>query len=173
MSWRVVTPLAMVAVSALALPAAAAPADNTAGQARMERMQHWTADREAVFDAKLIGMKAELKLTADQEKLWGPFEAAVQNAAKARMSAMHEMMAKPAEQMSPVDRLDAMANRLSQAAANVRQIADAAKPLYASFDETQKHEFATLGRMLMPEGVRFAMAMMRHRWNERGPGMPR
>ena len=51
----------------------------------MERMQHWTADREAVFDAKLIGMKAELKLTADQEKLWGPFEAAVQNAAKARM----------------------------------------------------------------------------------------
>ena len=64
------TPLAMVAVSALALPAVAAPADNTDGQARMERMQHWTADREAVFDAKLIGMKAELKLTADQEKLW-------------------------------------------------------------------------------------------------------
>ena len=59
------------------------------------------------------------------------------------MSAMQEMMAKPGEQMSPVDRLDAMVNRLSQAAANVRQIADAAKPLYASLDETQKHEFAT------------------------------
>ena len=26
----------------------------------------------------LIGMKAELKLTADQEKFWGPFKAAVQ-----------------------------------------------------------------------------------------------
>ncbi len=42
----------------------------------MERMQRWAADREAVLEAKLTGMKAGLKLTADQEKLWGRFEAA-------------------------------------------------------------------------------------------------
>ncbi len=76
MNWRVVTPLAMVAVSAFALTAGAAPADTTVGPAGMERMQHWAADREAVLGAKVIGMKAGLKLTAEQEKLWGPFEAA-------------------------------------------------------------------------------------------------
>ncbi len=172
MNGRVETPVAMVAVSAFALTAGAAPADNAAAPVGMERMQHWAADREAVLDAKLIGMKAELNLTADQEKLWGPFQAAVQDAAKARMGAMQEMMAKRGEEMSPVDRLDAMADRLSKAAADVKKIADAAKPLYASLDETQKHEFATLGRMLMPERARFAMEMMRHRWGERGPGMP-
>ncbi len=173
MNWRVVTPLAMAAVSAFALPAAAAPADNTNAPAGMERMQHWAADREAVLDAKLIGMKAELKLTADQEKLWGPFEAAVRNAQKSRLDAMEERMTTRGEHehMSPIDHLDAMANRLSQAATDVKTIADAAKPLYASFDGTQKHQFAALGRMLMPERARFAMEMMRHRFNEQGPAM--
>ncbi len=74
-------------------------------------------------------------------------------------------------QMSPIDRLDAMAHRLSKAATDVKQIADAARPLYASLDETQKHEFVTLGRMLMPERGRFALEMMRHRWMKQGPGM--
>jgi len=169
MNWRVVTPLAMAAVSAFALPAAAAPADNTNAPAGMERMQHWSADREAVLEAKLIGMKAGLKLTADQEKLWDPFEAAIRAAQKARIDAMRNMMEGRDAQMSPIDRLDAMADRLSKAAADVKQIADAARPLYASLDETQKHQFVTLGRMLMPERGRFALEMMRHRWIEQGP----
>ena len=63
------------------------------------------------------------------------------------------------EHMSPIDHLDAMADRLSKAAANVKTIADAAKPLYASLDEGQKHDFGTLGRMLMPERARFAEEM--------------
>ncbi len=88
------------------------------------------------------------------------------------MDAMHEMMANRDKRVSPIDRLDAMAGRLSKAAADVKKVADAARPLYASLDETQKHEFVTLGRMLMPERARLAMEMMRHRWNERGPGMP-
>ena len=64
-----------------------------------------------------------------------------------------------------------MANRLSQAATDVKTIADAAKPLYASFDETSEHHWPALGRMLMPERARFAMEMMRHRFNEQGPAM--
>jgi zinc resistance-associated protein len=163
---RFLTPLTIAVVSAFALPAVAATANEPNGQQGMERMQHWAADREMVLDAKLAGMKAELKLNPDQEKLWGPFETAVQNAAKARMEDMQQMMGARDERMSPIDRLDAMANHLSKAAADVKQVADTAKPLYASLDETQKHEFATLGRMLMPERARFAMEMMRHRWNE-------
>ena len=53
----------------------------------------------------------------------------------------------------------------------MKKVADAAKPLYASLDETQKHDFTMLGRMLMPERARFAMEMMRHRWREGGAAM--
>ena len=48
----------------------------------------------------------------------------------------------------------------------IKKIADAAKPLYDSLDETQKHKFGMLGRMLMPERSRFAMDMMHHRMGE-------
>ena len=94
-------------------------------------MQHWAADRETLLDAKLAGIKAALGLTADQEKLWSPFESAVKDASKARMDAMQKMMQTrdQDEHMSPVDHLQAMADRLSQGAADVKKIADAAKPL--------------------------------------------
>ena len=71
-------PLAAIAlsasVSAFALTAAAQGEE--ASGPRMERMQHWAADHEALLDARLAGLKAGLKLTPDQEKSWGPFEAA-------------------------------------------------------------------------------------------------
>ncbi len=173
MKHYLVAPLTALAVcaSAFALSAAAASDDQAAGAPNMERMQHWAADREAVLDAKLAGKKAGLKLTPDQEKLWGPFETAVRDGAKSRMDAMQAMMETrgQGERMSPIDHLDAMAARLSKAAADVKTIADAAKPLYASLDEGQKHNFATLGRMLMPERARFAEEMWRRHG---GPGMP-
>jgi hypothetical protein len=168
MNRRFVIPLAMATAVATPLPAIsiiAARAENTATQPGAERMQHWAADREMILDAKLAGMKAGLKLNADQEKLWGPFQTAVENAQKLRVAAMQDRMATGAERESPIDRLDAVADRLSKAAANVKAVADAARPLYASLDETQKHEFVTLGHMLMPERTRFAETM-RHRWNE-------
>jgi hypothetical protein len=127
-----------------------------------ERMQHWAADRETVVDAKLAGMRAGLALTTDQEKLWGPFQSAVQDAAESRLDAMRQMMQTRAqgEPMSPVDHLEAMADRLSQGATDIKRIVDAAKPLYNSLDESQRHKLGMLGRMLMPERSRFAMDMM-------------
>lgn len=55
-------------------------------------MQHWAQDHEALLDAKLGGLKAGLRLTPDQEKLWGPFEAAVREAAELRMANMQDRM---------------------------------------------------------------------------------
>ena len=143
-------------------------AEDDRQSSRAERMQQWAADRETMLDAKLAGMKAGLGLTADQEKLWGPFESAVKDADKSRMDAMGQMMRMRAEgeRMSPIDHLEAMADRLSQGATNVKKIADAAKPLYDTLDESQKHKFGMLGRMLMPERSRFAMDMMRHHRGE-------
>jgi|SRR5271166_1142349 len=165
----VVAPLAALTVCAAAIAAGAAPAEQS-GPTGTERMQHWAADREAVLDAKLTGMKAGLKLTPEQEKLWGPFEASVRDGAKSRMDAMQKMMEMrdSGEHMTPIDHLDTMAERLSQAAANMKKIADTAKPLYASLDDTQKHLFGTLGRMLMPERARFAEQMWRR---HEGAGM--
>ena len=153
---------AFVATSAFAV---AAEDDQ---QTRAERMQHWAADRETMLDAKLAGIKAGLGLTADQEKLWNPFESAVKDADKSRMDAMGQMMRmrSQGERKSPIDHLEAMADRLSQGATNVKKIADAAKPLYDSLDESQKHKFGMLGRMLMPERSRFAMDMMHHHMGE-------
>jgi hypothetical protein len=162
------TLLAALFVGVLSAPVLAVAAEGDQQASRSERMQQWAADRETMLDAKLAGMKAGLGLTADQEKLWSPFESAVKDADKSRMDAMGQMMRMRAqgESMSPIDHLDAMADRLSQGAANIKKIADAAKPLYDSLDESQKHKFGMLGRMLMPERSRFAMEMMRHHMGE-------
>lgn len=158
-----------LSASGFALSAATAQSDQQ--PSRAERMQHWAADRETLLDAKLAGMKAGLGLNADQEKLWSPFEAAIRDAAKARVEAMQQMMQArmQGEHVSPVDRLDALADRLAQGAADIKKIAEAAKPLYASFDASQKEKFTLLGRdMLLPERARFAMEMWRHREGEMG-----
>lgn len=173
MNRRFLTPLTIAAVSAFALPAMAAtaaePNAQQGAQQGTEAVQpHRTADRELVLDAKLAGMKATLKLTPDQENLWGPFETAVRDSAKDRMQNMQKMieMRKQNERVSPVDLLDTWSTDLSQAAGDMKKVADAAKPLYASLNETQKHDFGMLGRMLMPERARFAMRMMHRRWGE-------
>ena len=163
------TVVAALVVSSLSAPVVALAAEGDQQASRAERMQQWTADRETVLDAKLSGMKAGLGLTADQEKLWAPFEAAVKDAAKSRIDAIGEMMRTRShgERLSPVDHLEAMADRLSQGATNIKKIADAAKPLYDGLDESQKYKFGMLGRMLMPERARFAMDMMHHRMGDR------
>ena len=162
------TLVAALVAGSISAPIFALAAEGDQQASRAERMQKWAADRETMLDAKLAGMKAGLGLTADQERLWGPFESAVKDAAKSRIDAMGQMMRMRAqgERMSPVDRLEAMSDRLSQGATNVKKIADAAKPLYDSLDESQKHKFGMLGRMLMPERSRFAMDMMHHGMGE-------
>jgi Ni/Co efflux regulator RcnB len=160
--------LAVLLVGFMSAPVLAAAAESDQPASRAERMQHWAADRETMLDAKLAGMKAGLGLTADQEKLWSPFESAVKDADKSRMDAMRQMMEMrgQGERISPIDHLEAMADRLSQGATNVKKIVDAAKPLYDALDETQKHKFGMLGRMLMPERSRSAMEMMNHHMGE-------
>jgi LTXXQ motif family protein len=160
--------VAALVAGSLSAPIFALAAEGDQQASHAERKQQWAADRETMLEAKLTGMKAGLGLTADQEKLWGPFESAVKDADKSRMDAMGQMMRMRAqgERMSPVDRLEAMSDRLSQGATNVKKIADAAKPLYDSLDESQKHKFGMLGRMLMPERSRFAMEMMHQHMGE-------
>jgi len=139
----------------------------------MERMQNWAVDHQALLDARLAGLKAGLKLTNDQEKLWPPFETAVGDAAKLRMEQIKSMIERmqkmqdmmegsPGPAVSPVDRLAALGQRLSERGAAITKVAEAAKPLYASLDDSQKRLFVILGRemFMMGRGHR-GMEMMR------------
>src|ERR1700733_14899919 len=98
-----------------------------------ELVQRWA---EAGIDAQLKGMKTSLRLTADQEKDWGPFESAVKDSAKARVVALQK---EQGNNLSPMDRLNAKAERLTQGTANLETIVQAAKPLYASLDDPEAH----------------------------------
>src|SRR3954451_6069280 len=117
------TLLAALLTGLISAPGFAVAADSDHEASRSERMQRFAADRQTMLDAKLAGMKSGLGLTADQGQLWAPFEAAVKDAAKSRMEAMSRMAQSRAdgERMSPIDHLDAMADRLSQGGANVRK----------------------------------------------------
>src|SRR6516164_9592452 len=93
MKRTIVTSLAALSLCAWGVSAQAAPGDSM-GPPGMERMQRWAADHAAMLDAGFAGLKAGLKLTPDQEKLWPPFEAAVRDATKSRMDQMKEMAAR-------------------------------------------------------------------------------
>ena len=109
--------------------------------------QHWA---EAAIDAQLKGMKTSLRLTA--------FESAVKEAETARFIALQK---EQSSGLTPMDSLNAKAERLTESQAGLDKIVEAAKPLYLSLDDTQKHKFITLGRMLVPERGRFVKAMRR------------
>jgi hypothetical protein len=138
-----------LSVSSFGLTAALAADDQSSEAAHTERMQHWMADHEAMMDARLEGTKAVLKLTPEQYPLWEAFENSVRGAGKARMDDMRQMMEKRGR-MSPPERMDAMAAHMARRAAEMKTIAETAKPFYGSLDDTQKRKFGLLGsEMLM------------------------
>jgi hypothetical protein len=153
------TLLATLATVALSISAFAQsdqpPAQSDQKPTHAEQAQHWA---EAALDTQLKGMKASLGLTADQEKDWEPFEAAVRDAANAHVLAVQK---EQGGGLSPMDRNLAKADRIGQGQANLEKIVEAAKPLYETLDNARKQKFVTLGRTLVPERGQFVKAMRR------------
>src|SRR6478752_6735385 len=127
-------------------------------------------DRAAFTDARIAAVKAGLKLTPDQEKLWPPVEAAVRDLAKlridranARMNARRDDSQDAQKQESqnlgdPVTRLRERADTLATTAAAMKKIADAADPLYKTLNDGQKRRLAILTHM----GGRFGGGWRHH-----------
>lgn len=122
-------------------------------------------DRAALTDARIAAVKAGLKLTADQEKLWPPLETAVRDFTKleadranARRQARQGGEAQAARP-DPVARLSARADSMAATAAALKKIADAAEPLYKTLDDGQKHRLALL--------TRIERGMSREGWRDR------
>jgi hypothetical protein len=128
-------------------------------------------DRAAFTDARIAAVKAGLKLTADQEKLWPPVEAAVRDFAKLRIDRANARMnaqrddSKDAQKPDPVTRLRDRADTMATTAAALKKIADAADPLYKTLDDGQKRRLAILTHM---EGRFGDRGGWRHR--DRGDG---
>ena len=154
-------------------------------------------DRAAFVDAKIAAVKAGLKLSPEQEKMWPPVEAAVRDFAKQRMALANarasEREARRAEQdqkssqdgksaaadqtRDPMARLRDRADRMAETAAGLKKIADAADPLYNSLDDGQKRRLSMLTRMGGDRGWRgrgFERGLDGDRFDrDRGPGRDR
>lgn len=135
-------------------------------------------DRAAFVDARIAAVKAGLKLTPDQEKLWPAVEASVRDFAKLRIDRANARMeerkarensAQGDTPANPVERLQQRAENMAATAAALKKIATAADPLYKTLDNGQKRRLAVLTHM----GHRFGGEGWRHRGSrpsEDGPG---
>ncbi|ANW05996.1 Spy/CpxP family protein refolding chaperone [Bradyrhizobium icense] len=110
-------------------------------------------DRAAYADARIAAVHAGLKLTADQEKLWPPVEAAVREFAKLKIDRANARMNAARDDSSqqkpddPVSRLRDRAENMGAMATAMKKIADVADPLYKTLDDSQKRRLAVLTHM--------------------------
>jgi LTXXQ motif family protein len=116
------------------------------------RFQPRAEDRAAFLDARLAGLHAGLKLTADQEKSWPAFEQAYRALAASRAEAMNAFRNRDRDDRAsdPITRAQREADFLTKRGAALKQYADAAAPLYSSLDDAQKQRFEILSRIGRP-----------------------
>lgn len=139
------------------------------GRGFFQRWQPTAEDMEAFGEARIAGMKAGLRLSADQEKTWPAFEQAYRGLAKqraARIMALREQMRSDDRTDDIVQRMQRRAEFMVQRAQGYKQLADAAVPLYQSLDDAQKRRFNVLVRMLRPRPMMGQPGQM----GPRGPG---
>jgi len=123
----------------LAKTAAPAPAMLT-----QQGVPELTADQiVANSDANIERIKKDLNLTADQEKNWGSFATAMHNLGHNGADRLNLRIAR-AKRDPPDDIVEQMRNEaqfLVDRAADQRNVADAADPLFATLDDKQKQLF--------------------------------
>ncbi len=107
-------------------------------------------DRAAFADARIAALHAGLRLTADQDTLWPPVEAAMRDLAGQRRAQRAAIRARM-DADAPAA-LRAMADAASARGAALGRLADASGPLYATLDPDQKRRATILA------------------WPMRGPG---
>jgi hypothetical protein len=110
-------------------------------------------DRAAFFEAHLAALHVGLKLTPDQEKFWPPLETAIKNGAKAVQALEEKTRAEPPKPplADPIGFLQHRSEVETARGAALKQIADAAAPLYATLSDQQKHRLPFLvGQLVRP-----------------------
>jgi hypothetical protein len=96
------------------------------------------------FAARTARIKADLRLTPEQEKNWPGFESAMNDMGKRYGDRQTAVDADRTQQKAPVDIIEQLrdeAQFLSDRSVDRKMLADAAQPLYASLDDQQKRRF--------------------------------
>jgi LTXXQ motif family protein len=103
-------------------------------------------DMSAFADARIAAVKAGLRLTPDQEKLWPPVEAAVKDLAKLRIDRISARRDRPPSE-DLMTRLRERSDAMTANAAALKRVVDAADPLYKTLDDSQKGRLTLLTNM--------------------------
>lgn len=98
---------------------------------------HTAEDAAAVLGARLAALKTVIGMTADQEKLWAPVDAAIRQVAK-HSTERREQRAKAAQPQDFVDILVRTADAEAARIADLKAVTGALKPLVASLSEAQR-----------------------------------
>jgi hypothetical protein len=146
MKKAVIAGLAAASLFGSSLSYAQQPA--TQEQPERERGRPTQADVKAFADARIAGLKAGLQLTPDQEKKWPPVEQALRELAQARMERVAKIRAESGSE-DAISHIRERADAMTQTAAQLRKLADAAEPLYQSLTDDQKRRL----RFLIPMTV--------------------
>jgi ABC-type sugar transport system substrate-binding protein len=135
----------LFALTAAALLAGAALSGSAVAQdssRRVELTANQIADQVDAFTARV---RADLRLTPEQENNWAGFESAVRDISKKRADREVTLRADRAQHKGPVDVIEQMrrgAASMSERSVDQKNLADAAQPLFASLDDQQKRRFA-------------------------------
>jgi zinc resistance-associated protein len=139
--WKSLAAAAAAIVLGSSLASAQAPRERPDGP----RAPAFSRDNaEAFIDARIAALHAGLRLTPDQERMWPAFEQAYRDLAKLRLD--RALGAAPPATDDPIARLGRRADLLTRRGAALKSLADAAAPLWQSFDDGQKRRFAVLAR---------------------------
>jgi zinc resistance-associated protein len=120
----------------------------TAGRGGAEQPPVRAEDVGPLADAGIAALKSGLGLTPEQERNWPSVEQALRALAKARSDRMTAQRETPPQSEDLIERLRRRADAMSQTAPLLKQLADAAQPLYQSLDDGQKRRFLILARLL-------------------------
>jgi hypothetical protein len=132
---------ALLLLTAAALVAGTALTGSAVGQDRVRRAElpaNQLADQSAARTARI---KADLRLTPEQEGNWAGFETALRDISKTRADREIALRADRTQPKGPLDIIEQMrkgADALSERSIEQKKLADAAQPLFASLNEQQK-----------------------------------
>jgi hypothetical protein len=137
-------------VTAAALISGAALTGSALGQDRQDRQdrsRHTELPANQVSDqadARSARIRADLRLTPEQENNWAGFEGAMRDISKKQAEREATLRADRAQQKAPLDVIEHMrrgADSMTEHAVEQKQLADAAQPLFASLNDQQKRRF--------------------------------
>ena len=135
-------------IVAAALIAGAAFTDSAIAQRRGDRGDRATLTANQIVaqtDANTAHIKADLRLTPEQEKNWSGLETALHDIGVKRADRLVAIRTEHGRQKDSGDLIEYLNSRgklLDERSADVKKLADAGQPLYASLDEQQKRQFA-------------------------------